>query len=697
MALHHVTEQPGLQHPVNVGPITIAVLEVERNALAQSTLGLANEMPHKTLAFQLLAILVAYINTKQPKSLVGYAEVLDQFARNLASISEVLQGIVSQVKAKVFSMLLSQQTIASIIGQVGTASSLALNERQLTTLLHHAIPGSAPAESQAEALEAVTNLLRITESVQALAVDAPLTEHHVVLAFANLCARFTKLVEAHTYNPIITTIGAEKDQSAQRIATFRAETAYFAGALSAGKHQIALHLLNWLNSPLVTHVMAMQTRAALTPLTEIYRKEADAWPYSERGCYTNQLEAALLRDTKIGAAGRKPGLTDLTAALLGGDKTGLEGDFTVGLAVERPEVDAWVQIAYDLMDDARATCAAISSLKAAGVDVTTGHEPAPLEAPKVSGLREMTGLPNNPTTRATIITWPSRRRLWAQKLDPTRLHTLAAVRQGFTAFTPVYVYANAYSVDQRDVFLATPKAIPVFGGLEDGHPTFTTDKDGFERVTNWPAVYIQKRCAELGREGANSMMARGFAESLRYIGRVSIQVEGGEPIVVQPLSCHFYHGSKFTQECFREPFELARWTQSPEQGGRVGVIRFEAFRFVPMSAELAKLPSRLSAVKTTSGQLLPTQSLMRWIDGEESAPSSVEITGWCSPEHEIADLVLIAEAPAGERYRVFTDEQNHGRVAAAPYNAVVSLLTPPTPEPWQGTFHLSWNSTLSNV
>jgi hypothetical protein len=204
---------------------------------------------------------------------------------------------------------------------------------------------------------------------------------------------------------------------------------------------------------------------------------------------------------------------------------------------------------------------------------------------------------------------------------------------------------------------------------------------------------LPRRAAEIGQLGVDGLIARGFAESVRYIGVVTIATTGdtaGQTVL--PLTGHYYHAQKFSDECLGAPLILGKWQT---KAGEPRELRMHPFTRIPKSAALARMPEHLAEL--TTDRFLGEQGLVRWIESDPSPATDLAVTGWTVPGGSVADIVLIGEETAGERYAIHQDEQQQRRGAVAPHNSVVTILQPPTPEQWAGQYQAAWNSTVTST
>lgn len=679
-----------------VYPVVAAIVERETFLLAFAIQKITDQLPHKTFLFLWFHEFVGYLKHKKPTTLAAFSEAFNDFVKTVISIERTVAGVVQAGKSKTFQTLTDLKTIGYILSEVATSNKLSLTDHQLHTLIHHALPGSAPAESQAEAVDIVHSFLTETAAIRVACNAASYEDQRFALLLANLYALLRQAVELKEYNPTATMQGKGEDQNAARWAAFRTLEAKLLGADSAGAVGMTKHLLTWLTSNTAVKAVPLEHQVKFSALKEAYdARGADEWPFQPRAILDAAWDPSLFASSRIETAGTRKGTTDLETALLQNKTTGFEDDFTINMELGFAEMAAWIDLANESLSTADKLCARVRPLKTSGAAEVPTANPEIHPGNQFSGLSELPGYPVNPSYRGFNVVLASKRPLRQMGISPIMMTTLARLQEAVKDMVvPIRIRSDFLSGEQQKVFGAAPMVEPVFGDIEEGGEGLTANLRNLEEMSGYVEGYLARRFAELAKASirydaktntatvAVTMLLRGFAESWRHIGQLTF-VAGNETVIIKPLCGHWYHGLKFDKGLFGPDIDLGSG-QTPE--GVAWSWKLKPFTSVPDCAKLAAMPSHLARI--TFKETEPTQPLIRWFrrEGEPGKATGLAITGWRRGDGKLADIVIVAAASSGTQYQFFPDIVDDRAFAVAPYNAGVMVTDPPSPEPWDTMF-----------
>lgn len=678
--------QPDLGPKIYRHSITIAIVEKEMNRLLHLMSNPLCDLPHQTVVFIMYAMLNDRLTAQTASTIEHFDIALSNLIQLWESMNEAIAGIISQAKSRALQNMLDKSTVDRILHEIGNAGPITLTETALLTIVHHALPGSAPRDSQAAATKVAHDFHKHTVTLWKLAENATYLELKTVLAYANLVARLSYEFETRPYNPSAATTGKGEDMNASRLAALKALEAQLIGANAAACTELAGHLSRWISQPLLAGAITLMQDERLTSLREAHsRRGLDTWPYAPRACYNDaaKFEGVLTAKTAIEEAGRREGVADLDAAILTGDRTGFERDFTIRIQMSTNDMAGWVDLTMRYLQISAAAGDALKHLKTVGATVIPTTSPELPDDLPVLGLSQAAGYPDQLKTRASYVIPPSRRAFWAAGVLPTRVTTLARLRCFMDKFqTPVRLIGDVLDPDQKRLMHAEPKLEPVFGNLEEGPQGLPMTLRSFCDLQDLSEAFMPVWFAELtqgyfeqetslAHNLLSAFVPRGIAESLVHVGVLALHVNE-TAYTITPLRCHWYHARQFSDDCFGPSFDIAQ--------GATGDVKWawklRPFVRIPDSAHVKNRHANICSISLAERD--PTLPLVRWIQEGMANATSVTITGWRRCDPRLADIYLMDAKPEGIFYYITAGvggTQKHCTVA--PVNRAYLVNAPP--------------------
>lgn len=669
--IHQPTD---MARTVRFSSMTKQILHGASIALAARAQSNRAAIPDYTASFRVLdLVLDAIEKTNATNTTVSAKALLDavsEVGRSMVTLTRAFMTYAAQEKTKLLQGWFPREVVADAFGAIIQANSGkigALSQTGAYDLLLFAVPGTAQErtqESTANVIMRLAGLAAIVESASGTALELA----ELRLTTANLMDWGREMVDTRvTADPSTIGVGKPDEAFALRLGELQRLTHAVLGAPAAGAVSCARHHLRFLKDPWVIAATTGREAAELMKVVEEFEQRTlSTGIYGEHVALqkTDAYDQDIIVLPNFSAAANRVRSTTLPEVA---DEflAPLAEDFAFNLYISDNDIAVWMANAWALNKKAETLA---SELERFAPVVGNHVNPAPSDAEftaetGIAGLSHANGYPLLSPANATQPWATSRWATRALKLDHwamhTRVHVLELMAQN--PYLPVRVTGPAAASPLGRL----PSVLPVFEKFDDMAPMLTMSREALAFAWNQPEDSFAARLQARAQTGATAFPMRILAEALRHVGILRL-----EDTAVEPFTRHWYHGRKFHASVFGPTIALS--------GSAKGSTAIELlpFKYVPQSAQLARMPSKLTRIHLT--QYDSAVPAVRWIELEEVQPSPVEIRGWTTSQESILDILLLAITSEARDYYL-TGTETGAPLAGRGFNAVMSVREPPPP------------------
>lgn len=627
-------------------------------------------LPNYTTTFRVLEAVWNCLRTPAPPGDgTEFLARLKAAASSFGRLHTAAENMLAQQRTKLFEGVMTPAMVAEMFAKAAglqadttgtTTKGIVLSQTTVYDILFFAVPGAAIQRTQTQVAYVCAQLLLLSRQTSGYADE---DRAAAWLAMTNLIRlATTSLNETAASGSLVA--GKQEEQFQIRLNVLREHTALISGAVSNAVVQVTNHFMRWLLHPWVkSSVYADQANQLMHCKAEYDMRSPSPEPYGTLSSLGSDSmfdqDIVSLPALRTGALAQQVrSLPKLTSTMQGP----LAAEYAWNLGITESDVIVWIAEAWRLVRNAESIAGFTQLHMQGGVRSVPALDPECKNYPEIgiTGLSEVAGYPVYPSQRPdvpfTTRVWPTRK----LNLDTWSPHMRWAVVDKIAEHTHLPV--RVIGTPQYEAPLNLQQVLPLFTDFDDAGPKFTPSLEAFAQTSKQTVQHVVATLQAIISTGANSMMLRSIATSLRLVGQLMLD---DEPI--EPFGRQWYHSRTFDPKCFGTSIKLAE-----SQNGKKR-LSLKPFAFLPLSALMADMPINLHRVETSD--LLINEPLVFWCNTNgAAAPSSVAINGWTSGS-DVLDIVLIAISRDPQNFFV-TGGQTGMQLRGRSLNSVISVAEP---------------------